>query len=133
MSRLFVASASDPSPKSPSELNGGGGHGNEQRRRTEGDSRLLSVYVYANRVSTPMTMNSTTFDTHQAVRRLEAAGIETSQAEAIVAEMRDASTVSLEHLATKADLANAIAGLERRLIGYGLAIAGLLFAALKLL
>ena len=34
--------------------------------------------------------------------------------------------------ATRADLAAAVAGLERRLSGYGLAIAGLLFAALKL-
>ena len=30
------------------------------------------------------------FDTHQAVRRLEAAGIETRQAEAVISEMRDA-------------------------------------------
>ena len=34
--------------------------------------------------------------------------------------------------ATKEDLANAFAGLERRLIGYLVALAGLLFAALKL-
>ena len=50
-------------------------------------------------------MNATTFDTHQAVRRLEAAGIETRQAEAIVSEMRDASASDLADFATKADLA----------------------------
>ena len=49
-------------------------------------------------------MNATTFDTHQAVRRLEAAGIETRQAEAIVSEMRDAVGVDLTDFATKADL-----------------------------
>ena len=36
-------------------------------------------------------MSAAAFDTHRAVRRLEAAGIETRQAEAIVAEMRDAA------------------------------------------
>ena len=51
-------------------------------------------------------MNATTFDTHQAVRRLEAAGIETRQAEAIVSEMRDAAGVDLTDFATKADLAD---------------------------
>ena len=56
-------------------------------------------------------MNATTFDTHQAVRRLEAAGIETRQAEAIVSEMRDASASDLADFATKADLAVLRAGL----------------------
>ena len=50
-------------------------------------------------------MNATTFDTHQAVRRLEAAGIETRQAEAIVSEMRDAASSDLADFATKSDLA----------------------------
>ena len=36
-------------------------------------------------------MTASIFDTHQAVRRLEAAGIETRQAEAIISEMRDAA------------------------------------------
>ena len=51
-------------------------------------------------------MNTTIFDTHLAVRRLEASGIETRQAEAIVAEMRDAAGVDLTDFATKADLAD---------------------------
>ena len=50
-------------------------------------------------------MNTTTFDTHQAVRRLEAAGIETRQAEAIISEMRDAATSDFADFTTKADLA----------------------------
>ena len=33
----------------------------------------------------------------------------------------------------RTDIAAEIAGLERRLLGYGIALAGLLFAALKLL
>ena len=49
-------------------------------------------------------MSAATFDTHQAVRRLEAAGIETCHAEAIVSEMRDAGAGDRDQLATKADL-----------------------------
>ena len=62
-------------------------------------------------------MNATTFDTHQAVRRLEAAGIETRQAEAIVSEMRDAAGVDLTDFATKADLATTKADLEATIAG----------------
>ena len=71
------------------------------------------------------------------------AGFDEAQAEAAVSMVRDALGSDRDRLATKADLAAlgaatradlaaAIAGLERHLIGYGLAIAGLLFAALKL-
>ena len=84
------------------------------------------------------------FDTLTATRTLEAAGIERIHAEAIAATIRDAAGADREELATKADLAaledrleaklaTALASLERRILGYGLAIAGLLFAALKLL
>ena len=62
-------------------------------------------------------MNATTFDTHQAVRRLEAAGIETRQAEAIVSEMRDAAGADLTDFATKADLATTKADLEATIAG----------------
>ena len=62
-------------------------------------------------------MNATTFDTHQAVRRLEAAGIETHQAEAIVSEMRDAAGVDLTDFATKTDLATTKADLEATIAG----------------
>lgn len=77
-------------------------------------------------------------DTHAAVRDLTAAGFAPEQAEAIVATV----TRSESGLATKADLdalraefTAAISALEIRLvkwgIGIGLAIAGLLFAALR--
>ena len=76
-------------------------------------------------------MSAATFDTHQAVRRLEAAGIETRQAEAIVSEVRDAATADRADLATKADLAALEARMYRALwiqaaalIGTQLAIAG---------
>ena len=57
--------------------------------------------------------------------------------------VRDATAADRDQLATKADLAALradtradivaeLAGLERRLLGYGIALAGLLSAALKL-
>ena len=58
--------------------------------------------------------------------------VQTASAAAGVGRDDLATKADLEPFATKADLANAIAGLERRLVGYGIAIAGLLFTALKL-
>ena len=49
-------------------------------------------------------MTVAAFDTHQAVRRLEAVGIETRQAEAIVSEMRDASGADRGELVTRGEL-----------------------------
>ena len=88
-------------------------------------------------------MSGTAFDALAAARNLEAAGLERAPAEAIAGTVRDATGADREQLATKADLATlraemradlaaAISGLGRRFVGYGLAIAGLLFAALKL-
>ena len=88
-------------------------------------------------------MSAVAFDTLAVARNLEAAGLERAHAEAIADAVRDAAGADREQLATKSDLgtledritaklATAVAGLERRFIGYGLAIAGLLFAALKL-
>ena len=45
-----------------------------------------------------------TFDTLQATRELEAAGIEREQAEAIASTMRRAATPDQERLTTEADL-----------------------------
>lgn len=45
-----------------------------------------------------------TFDTLEAARELEAAGIERQQAEAIASTMRRAAAADHERLATKADL-----------------------------
>ena len=53
-------------------------------------------------------MSATTFDTHQAVRRLEAAGIETRQAEAIVTEMRDAAGADRGELVIRGELYRAL-------------------------
>ena len=85
-------------------------------------------------------MASTTFDTLAALRDLEAAGIESAQAEAIVAIHGHAA----EPLATKADLAATAADLRADLYralwiqGAGLvaiqiAIAGFVVALVKLL
>lgn len=52
------------------------------------------------------------FDTHAAVRGLEAAGIDTKHAEAIVETMQTARTVDMDQLATKADLQAGLATLR---------------------
>ena len=73
-------------------------------------------------------MSATTFDTHQAVRRLEAAGIETRQAEAIVTEMRDAAGADRGELVTRGELYRALwiqgAGIVAILTAPGLMPAG---------
>ncbi len=69
------------------------------------------------------------FDTAAAVRDLEAAGMERAQAEVIASAIRG----SQGDLVTRADLRAEMANLERRLMGYALALAGVLFAAIKFL
>jgi hypothetical protein len=65
-------------------------------------------------------MTAAAFDTLKAARDLEAAGLEQRQAEAIAAAIR----AGQGELATRADLATAIAGLETRMVkfGFGLAV-----------
>ena len=53
-------------------------------------------------------MSTTAFDTHQAVRRLEASGIETRQAETMVAEMRDAAGADRGEFVTRGELYRAL-------------------------
>ena len=84
-------------------------------------------------------MSAAAFDTYAAAKRLRDAGFDEDQAEAAVSMVRDATAADRDQLATKADLATHradtradLASLERRLLGYGIALAGLLFAALKL-
>ena len=97
-------------------------------------------------------MNTTTFDTLSAARSLEAAGIESNQAEAIVSAIRSSGEASV----TKADLMAATAELRgemnelrgemkataselrveinaavNKMLLAQVAIAGLLFAAIK--
>ena len=57
-------------------------------------------------------MNAATFDTHAAVIALRDAGIDETQAEAIVNTVRDAAGTSRDELATKAELTAAIAVLR---------------------
>jgi len=59
-------------------------------------------------VKRPILMNTTSFDTLDAMRRLEQAGMDRAQAEATVETMRDAQTA----LATKADLFETRAALK---------------------
>lgn len=65
-------------------------------------------------------------DTHAAVRNLEKHGFEPAQAEAIVSTISNAD--ARVDLVTKADLANAV----NKMLMMQIAIAALLFAALKL-
>jgi len=44
-------------------------------------------------------------DTHRTVKRLQEAGFTTTQAETVTEVLREAQTIDLSHLATKADLA----------------------------
>ena len=68
------------------------------------------------------------FDSLEAARGLEAAGVERNHAAAMVRAIVAATGTGRQGLATKADLAAAI---NKMLLGQ-LAVAGLLFAALKL-
>ena len=72
---------------------------------------------------------ATTIDTHAAIKRLTAAGIATTQAEAIVETVSQAD----DHLVTKADLQAALASPERRLIGYLIAAVLVVLGAIKYL
>ena len=77
-------------------------------------------------------MATAVFDTLKASRSLKAAGFDESQAEAIVTTMADAFD---DTVATKADIAELKAELAtavNRMLLAQLAVAGLLFAALKL-
>ena len=71
-------------------------------------------------------MSATDFDTLEAARDLEAAGIERPQAEVLARTMRKASVSGLGHLATKADLYQVALGIV-------IANAAITFGLLKLL
>ena len=77
----------------------------------------------------------TTFDTYAAAKRLRDAGFDEDQAEAAVTMVRDAIGSDRDQLATKADIAEirtALANAVNRMLLAQIAIAGLLFAAIKL-
>ena len=80
-------------------------------------------------------MDAVMFDSLEAARGLEAAGVERNHAEAMVKAIVAATEASRKDLATKADIARLeaklAAAINKMLLGQ-LAVAGLLFAALKL-
>lgn len=80
-------------------------------------------------------MASSAFDTLEAARALEAAGMERRQAEATAEQLRAAAGADRDELATKAEIARLETKIENavnRMMIAQLAIAGLLFAALEL-
>ena len=81
-------------------------------------------------------MAATTFDALKAVRDLEAAGVESRQAEAIARAMRDAADADREDLVTKADIAVLkadVAALEVRMLKFGVGLGfGIVFANVAL-
>lgn len=80
-------------------------------------------------------MASSAFDTLEAARALEAAGMERRQAEATAGQLRAAAGADRDELATKAEIARLETKIENagnRMMIAQLAIAGSLFAALKL-
>ena len=76
-----------------------------------------------------------TFDTLSAARSLEAVGIESKQAEAIVGAIRasgEASVTKTDLLASTNELRGEISSAVNKMLLAQLAIAGLLFAALRI-
>ena len=78
-------------------------------------------------------MNTVTFDTYAAAKRLRDAGFDERQAEAAVSMVRDAAGADREQLATKADLDAKLAALEARLTWRLVGIAAAIVAAVKLI
>ena len=73
------------------------------------------------------------FDTLSAARRMEEAGMDRAQAEALAETAREAASASRDDLATKSDLAALEARLTWRIFVVVAGANGLLFAALRLL
>ena len=128
-SRRSTRSARRRSPRSPAT-----------RYRPSGPAGSRSIagarYIRLRCPSTGNAISTATFDTHAAVRDLEATGLDTRQAEAIATAIRNAHG----NLATKADLASVRADLAiiRWVVGIQSAIslatfAAVLFLAAKLL
>ena len=78
-------------------------------------------------------MSPATFDTCTAAKHLRDAGFDERQAEAAVSMVRDAVGADRGELATRADLAAAIAALEARLTWRLVGIAAAIVAAVKLI
>lgn len=72
-----------------------------------------------------------TLDTHATVRELTDAGLDQPVAEAITAVIARSESELVTRSFFKTELKAEIAALEKRLMLYGLGLAGLLFAALR--
>ena len=73
-----------------------------------------------------------TLDTHATVRELMEAGLEPPVAEAITAVIARPGSELVTRSFFRTELKAEIAALEKRLMLYGLGLAGLLFGALRL-
>ncbi len=72
-----------------------------------------------------------TLDTHATVRELTAAGLDQPAAVAITVAIARSKTELVTKSYFRTEFKAVIAALEKRLMLYGLALAGLLFAALR--
>lgn len=75
-------------------------------------------------------MNARTFDTLTAARKLEAAGIERAQAEAIAEGMRHAAAADRAELVTRGEFYRALWIQGAAIVGAQIAIAGLIVTLL---
>ena len=75
---------------------------------------------------------NTAFDALEAAHELKLAGLDENQAEAIAKVCRSAAGADLGQLATKSDLRTEFSQAVNRMLLAQVAVAGLLFAALKL-
>ena len=75
----------------------------------------------------------TALDTLAVARRLEEAGMDRRQAEAVAEAASEAAGANRSDLATRADLKSEVAALETRLTWRMVGIAGAIVAAVKLL
>ena len=97
-----------------------------------GQSALADGAVTACRLGR-MAMTASAFDTLATVRKLKAAGVAGAQVEAYAEATTSAVHSGRNDLATKADLKVEIAAAEKRMLLAGIALAGIIFALVKLL
>ena len=97
-----------------------------------GQSALADGAVTACRLGR-MAMTASAFDTLATARKLKAAGVAEAQVEAYAEAITSAVHSGRDDLATKADLKVEIAAAEKRMLLAGIALAGVIFALVKLL
>ena len=97
-----------------------------------GQSALADGAVTACRLGR-MAMTASAFDTLATARKLKAAGVAEAQVEAYAEAITSAVHNGRDDLATKADLKVEIAAADKRMLLAGIALAGIIFALVKLL